>query len=151
MYLTAEIYVSPYDFSDGDMRHNELFDAIHNALPNNYPVSEDAGGFYVGIPVAYWRKFNALHGLIVDNYADGVDNCQQITLTRKNIADIKETLETAINFPEDAKMFLPPKAGFFFGSQECDEWYWDKVKETVKVLTELLKSPYEVFKYEASW
>ena len=33
----------------------------------------------------YWRKFNALHSYIVENFADGIDECQKIDLSINNI------------------------------------------------------------------
>lgn len=38
--------------------------------------------------VGYWRKVNWLHGFIVDTFADGVDKCQEIELSRADVETI---------------------------------------------------------------
>ena len=38
--------------------------------------------------VAYWRKVNWLHGYIVRTFADGVDECQPIELSRDDVGTI---------------------------------------------------------------
>lgn len=81
--------------------------------------------------VGYWRKFNALHKYIVDTFAEGVDECQRIELGRKEIEQILELLQK-IN-RDNAMELLPPSSGFFFGSQEIDEWYMRDVEYSIKV------------------
>jgi hypothetical protein len=52
---------------------------------------------------------------------------------------------------------LPPTSGFFFGSTNIDEYYWQDIEETHKQLTELLDEITEENKwnycieYQASW
>lgn len=46
--------------------------------------------------VAYWRKVNWLHGFIVRTFADGVDECQPIELSRSDVETIlSECLDAA--------------------------------------------------------
>jgi hypothetical protein len=65
------------------------------------------------VELAYWRKFNALHGWMEDMYrtrgGSETFNCIPLQLTP---ADLDE-LELAIQ--EDT---LRPREGFFFGNQE---------------------------------
>ena len=66
--------------------------------------------------VAYWRKFNSLHGWMEDLYRErgGEEsfNCVPLKLTEADlirlIADVKADK-------------LEPREGFFFGSKEFDE------------------------------
>lgn len=81
--------------------------------------------------IGYWRKFNALHRYIVDNFADGEDECQRIRLSRSDIAQILELLKKITR--ENAMELLPPSQGFFFGSQEIDDWYMSDVEYGIKV------------------
>lgn len=54
----------------------------------------------------YWRKHPNLHGYIVQEFAEGVDECQEIELSADNIRQIiKASKENA----------LPYTTGFFFG------------------------------------
>ena len=51
-----------------------------------------------------------------------------------------------------AEELLPTSSGFFFGSTEYDQWYWEDLQRTHQELTKLLKgSPHGEFYYQASW
>ena len=116
---------------------------------------EEVKGFdnpsYVIQQVGYWRKFNALHGFIVDNFAEGNDNCQEIWL---DYGDVKKILRAL----KDEENQLEPTKGFFFGSQEKDEWYDTDVKNAIEVFESLLEEmesefgrEYLDYFYQASW
>ncbi len=64
------------------------------------------------LALGYWRKHPDLHGYIVQTFAGGVDDCQDIEL---NVADMS-TIITAIR----AKS-LPHTEGFFFGTSYDSE------------------------------
>jgi hypothetical protein len=47
---------------------------------------------------------------------------------------------------------LPTQSGFFFGSTEFDEWYWQDVKSTIEIIDKCLKMDDTwSFKYQSSW
>ena len=50
----------------------------------------------VGSHIGYWRNFNTLHKYIIDNFADGVDDCKEIQLTKDNAVQILTFLNRAI-------------------------------------------------------
>jgi len=55
---------------------------------------------------------------------------------------------------DHAERVLPTSAGFFFGSQEYDEWYWEDLQETADNLEELLNNKEALkddFYYQSSW
>jgi hypothetical protein len=64
------------------------------------------------LELGYWRKHPDLHGYIVQQFAGGVDECQEIPLTVENIRQIIATIK--------AKQ-LPHTEGFFFGSSDGSE------------------------------
>lgn len=109
--------------------------------------------------VGYWRKFNALHNYIVKNLADGEDKCQEIYMSDEAIDKIIDVLEQVSNNHSEAPRLLPPTTGFFFGSQDFDDWYFrdieyslelfKKVKEIVHQEEEK-KNYFDVI-YRASW
>jgi len=104
--------------------------------------------------VGYWRKFNALHNLIVKKYADGVDKCQEIDLNTENIKTIIGICEEILKDHSLAKELLPTSNGFFFGSQEYDEWYFKDIEYTLSLFKDILdtvsKENYSII-YQASW
>lgn len=59
--------------------------------------------------LGYWRKHANLHGFIVATFAEGVDVCQEIPLTRENL----DTIIVAVR-----KRTLPHTTGFFFGKSD---------------------------------
>lgn len=147
---------------------------------------------------AYWRKFNALHGYIIDNFAGGEDDQGYIFLDRGDIKTIKEVVENSITlysqcvkklletdaafaseYEEWSKLdseegtlsdeeyrryynlsdniaekitplmeeniaagasCLKPRAGFFFGSDQFDNYYFSECVRTNEILTALLES-----------
>ena len=99
------------------------------------------GGVQPAIELGYWRKHPNLHGWFVQQYGGGVDECQKIPLTRKQL---QETLAASEEYR------LPETDGFFFG-QSMPE---DK-PATAKILTSaicwLRNRPKAKVYYQASW
>lgn len=99
----------------------------------------------IELDIGYWRKHPNLHGYIVKNFANGIDDCQDISLTAE---DLEKILEAVLN--DD----LPKTGGFFFGeSDSADEQ--DTVEKLNSAITWLkTQSDKHVFKevyYSASW
>lgn len=109
-----------------------------NLKRGKYRVKEET------LELAYWRKHPNLHGFIVQTFADGVDECQEINLS----ADNPQTIIDAIH--ADA---LPTTEGFFFGSSDGTEK--DSDLDAFKGALEWLNEPEEgVWRdvvYQASW
>lgn len=105
--------------------------------------------------IAYWRKFNALHNWIVENKADGVDHCQEIEIEREDLETLVALFEQILKEPSKAKDLLPTCSGFFFGSKDYDEWYFQDMKYTVdifkKIIKVLQKDEELSLVYQASW
>lgn len=101
------------------------------------PLYESEFG-YVSIfkEVAYWRKFNALHNWFVTNVQIGIDDCGMYEVTRDHIIDLVDTLFLVIE-EKDPTDFMPV-VGFFFGSTELDEYYWEQVENTRDKMYRLL-------------
>lgn len=60
----------------------------------------------VNLKLAYWRKHPNLHGFIIQQFADGVDDCSEIDLDKNNMLDIIKAIH---------EERLPDTEGFFFG------------------------------------
>ena len=101
--------------------------------------------------IGYFRKFNALHAYIVNNLADGRDECQEIYITKDNLYTL---LGKLYKNNELAESELPTASGFFFGGTEYDEWYFSDVKDALEMcelfLTSIDFDKYELV-YHASW
>lgn len=86
--------------------------------------------------VAYWRKFNALHNWFVTNVQIGIDDCNMHEVTKYHVEDL---LYTLMNTKQDQDpSHFEPVEGFFFGSTEIDEYYWEQVENTLDKMRGLL-------------
>ena len=95
--------------------------------------------------MAYWRKFNALHGFMEDLYRErdgqGDFNCVALQLTP---ADIDE-LESAIT-----ENTLRPRGGFFFGNQEIYPEDIESTKVFIKDARDAFGDGKDVY-YDSWW
>jgi len=109
---------------------------------------------YIKEEVAYWRKANAIHSWFVQNVQDGVDDCQEYFVSREKLSELLETVKKVLERkdPSYAVETLTPKEGFFFGSSDIDDWYWEDMKNTKKMLEEILADERKTsFVYRSSW
>jgi hypothetical protein len=98
------------------------------------------------VDIAYWRKHPNLHGYIVNTFAKGRDDCQEITVYREDVPDIIKAIK---------EYKLPHTEGFFFGTSRIGE---EQIKQDVEVFEKALKwlesnpgSGYKHLVYRASW
>ena len=157
MYLYADKYVSrknydkkvgEYEFAD-----NEAFSQIVKALNAEGAINKDDWtGLTVQLPVGYWRKANAIHGWIVNNCGGGVDECQQIKISRASAETLVDVCKMVLADNSLAADMLPPTVGFFFGGYEVDEWYIDDLKRTIGIFEKALSDKtIDYLTYQASW
>ena len=146
MYLYAEKFISNAEYRNEQGKFNTLINVLEaDAFAKDHAIVE--------IEVAYWRKANAIHGWFTKHAEE--DDCTPIYFTREQIADLLGTCKQVLqaNTKDVAEELLPPTTGFFFGSYDIDDWYWNDVKETANKLDEILSNVPEnwSFRYQASW
>ena len=150
MYLTAKRYL----WSDKD---KEIAKDINDAVgvefdPEKRFVGSSMMVKEVSIDAMYWRKANAIHGWFVEKCQGGRDECQETYVPREKLVELRDLCKSILDNP-DAYGDLEPTHGFFFGSYEKDEWYYQDLKNTVEGITNALSLPehkYE-FYYQSSW
>lgn len=101
--------------------------------------------------VGYWRKANAIHKWFVDNCQEGEDDCKRYYVERDTLKKLLELCQKVKKEKGKATELLPPTSGFFFGSTNVDEEYWDDIKSTIKILKEALEEKEGDFYYRSSW
>lgn len=107
---------------------------------------------YLEVSVGYWRKQNGIHRWFVDNCQGGEDDCRTSYVSREQLQELKQLCQQIIDDPKDADDLLPTQSGFFFGSTEYDEWYFNGLKDTVEIVDRALAMPDEwEFEYHSSW
>jgi len=155
MYLKADKYVGGWNHSTDEEK--ATFKQILKAVGAEGLSTPESPGINVSTTVAYWRKVNAVHSWFVRELAKGVDACQQIYVTVEDMEKLIATCEKALALYEagnleEAGESMAPKAGFFFGDTEIDEWWAEGLKDTIKQLEPLLEVGDEFdFFYQASW
>ena len=154
MYLRANEYVYRHNFNrqaDEDTI-NPLFNEIISRLELEDVIDKSGfAGLTIDVPMGYWRKSNMIHHWFVNNLADGVDECQPITVRREDLEQLKEVCINVIAVPEMAEELLPTGSGFFFGSTDYDEYYFGDLNDTIGIITRCLESKFDYFEYQASW
>ena len=122
--------------------------------------------YSVNIPIAYWRKVNCIHNWFVENVQGGDDNCERHWVSRENLEDFLETINTilAVKTPvarrTKAEELLPTDIeGCFFGSEDYDDWYYQDLKRTKSILEKVFDYEenaeagkcFDNFYYQSSW
>ena len=148
MYLNAKRYISKY-FDEQDA---ERVDIIKSVFPELADFDNDDLVKEVTVRVGYWRKANAIHKWFVDNVQDGVDECQNSYVSRDKLRELKFACEAVLADKTAAPYALPTQEGFFFGDTSYDEWYFQDIESTIRIIDAALKLPDSWdFEYHASW
>ena len=114
------------------------------------------------VEAAYWRKANQIHKWFVDNVQGGEDDCGSHDVSAEQLTTLKDVCYMVLKEKGKkrqalAKELLPPQGGFFFGSTDLDDWYWECLRNTVDQIDKVLKSfPHESYRdwsftYHSSW
>lgn len=88
--------------------------------------------------IAYWRKANAIHKYFVDKCADGIDQCQKTYVSLGDLEELVNICEQILNNNTLAPDLLPTHDGFFFGSTDYDDYYFEKIKYTYDVCSKII-------------
>lgn len=102
--------------------------------------------------VMYWRKANQIHSWF-ERKVGGVENCKAVDVTMEQLLKLKEDCKKVIEDPNSASEILPTTPGFFFGSLDYDDWYFQDIENTIKAI-EKIQGEYgsdDKFFYYAWW
>ena len=151
MYLTAEKYISAYDFASDDAK--ETYRKISEAVGADEFRDKDTPTMHVKMTVGYWRKANQIHSWFVRNVQDGVDECQESYVSIEQLDELRETCLAVLADTSKAGELLPPQSGFFFGSTDIDDWYLGDLHHTVKMIDRIKEHLPEDWSinYQSSW
>lgn len=98
---------------------------------------------------AYWRKANQIHKWFVDNVQKGVDDCGIYLVSGEQLLKLVELCKRVLADHSLADSLLPSQDGFFFGSTEYDEYYFEDLENTIEQLSDI--EPEECYEYHSSW
>ena len=83
---------------------------------------------------AYFRKVNFLYRYFEDKLED-----ECCFVTKSELEDVIDRCDKVLADNSLCSELLPTRSGFFFGSTEYDEWYFNDLKDVRRQFKELLK------------
>lgn len=149
MYLNARRHF----WRDGDDRKKKAIAGLFPELANR-KGRWDAGSpvSSIGIDVGYWRKANAIHDWFVREVQGGEDKCRPHHVGREQLEELRDTCQKVLDNREQAAELLPTASGFFFGGTDYDEYYFESLEHTIKIIDDALTLPDSWdFEYQSSW
>jgi len=166
MGLDMYMYIKKGVYEDPDKVKERVFDPELEVFENNLRARGCCLGKTTTFEIGYWRKANAIHNWIVNNCADGVDECQMIYIPLEKAEELRDVCNQVLADHSKAPELLPTTDGFFFGDTDYDDWYFNKVQYTADLLTMIILwmkerekkveegtgdgAWYEIY-YQASW
>lgn len=152
MYLYAKQFYASSSWSKEDER-KKVKSIARMIKGSKFVEEEDLQFAEVKLQIAYWRKANQIHKYFVDKCAGGKDECQETYVPKDALEDLLWRCKTVLSDRSRARELLPSQSGFFFGSTDYDEWYYQDLEQTIPVLEKILKNSQEnwEFEYKASW
>ena len=146
MYLSKKTYVRQWE---------------HQSPEEKYEVVVTKGGKpvdgikasrvkYIEEEVGYWRKANQIHRWFVEKVQDGVDDCRDAYVSGEKLNELLDICKKVQADHSLAESLLPSANGFFFGNTDYDEWYYNDIENTIKILETALEDGDE-FYYSSSW
>ena len=178
MYLSKKTYVKQWSHQTPE----EKFEVSVTKGGQPYGEIQSDRISYVTESLMYWRKANQIHGWFTANtqelteevsYRVNLDDLKNLLETCKQVLDIlnnskMKTVQIRSGWSGGEEIYsdvevyestdeimelLPPTQGFFYGSDEIDEWYKQSIEETVEFLEREIPKcdEYDEFEYYASW
>ena len=143
MYLNAKRF----------LWHSE--EELANKITANFPELGDKKVKNITAEIGYWRKSNQIHKWFVDNVQDGTDDCGDYEVSTEKLKELLDLIDKVLADKTQAPNLLPNSSGFFFGSQDYDEYYFQDLEYT-KTLIEGILGNEELRKhwyleYHSSW
>jgi hypothetical protein len=107
---------------------------------------------YVVEEVGYWRKANQIHRWFVEKVQSGNDDCGSYWVSRDTLEELLDVCKKVKEDNSLAESLLPSTSGFFFGNTDYNEWYFEDVNNTIKIIEECLEDENaDSFEYSSSW
>jgi len=178
MYLTKRTYVKNWDHHSADKKYKVTVKQGGKVLKDIKPervtyIIEEIGYWRKANHIHKWFVDNCQDG--VDDCRDAYvssedlkklyDICKEVMDSVKLVDDkivngytFKDGKEIPnltegkrIKHPAVAKKLLPTSSGFFFGSEDYDQWYVEDIEQTIKILESTFSDEHGEYYYNASW
>ena len=157
MYLYAKQHISGFTNEDLPERYQQqakqYAEIVNLVGAQEYGRLVELPSVSLTFKVGQWRKANAIHAWFVDNVQGGEDECKLHYVSREQLQELAELVEQVLADLTKADELLPCREGFFFGTYEYNEWYYDYLRDTRDILNQALTNVSEDcdFYYQSSW
>lgn len=91
--------------------------------------------------IGYWRKANQIRAFFASYSPELVDeNIEMLLVTEEMLLELKENILCCLaeKNEEVSEKLLPTQSGFFFGSTEYDEWYYQNLQLSLPIIDRAL-------------
>jgi hypothetical protein len=147
MYLNKHTYVQQWQHIEEDTQYK--VEVTKGGEPTHINPKKIK---YIIEEAGYWRKANQIHQWFVDNVQKGVDDCGDYYVGTDDLEKLLDACEKVKADHSLADTLLPSASGFFFGTTEYDEWYFNSIDNTIEILKEALADESDSsYYYSSSW
>jgi len=147
MYLNKHTYVQQWQHIEEDKQYK--VEVTKGGEPTHINPKKIK---YIIEEAGYWRKANQIHQWFVDNVQKGVDDCGDYYVGTDDLEKLLDACEKVKADHSLADTLLPSASGFFFGTTEYDEWYFNSIDNTIEILKEALADESDSsYYYSSSW
>jgi hypothetical protein len=151
MFLTRKTYVGN--------KHREPAEMVDVILPKEsksvtFPIAHIIRKeriSEISEEIGYWRKANAIHKWFVENIQNGEDDCKEYQVSYEQIEKLLKLCKKVLLFKSNAYKYLPTENGFFFGSTDYDNHYFNDIKHTKEICEEIINNPGGNIYYQSNW
>ena len=154
MYLYKKEYIGAEYEHNIDPDKQNIFIINDKEFPIKYLS-------YIIYNVGYWRKANAIHNFFVNECQDGEDDCKEYYVPIHILNKLyKICVEISLLYENNKSSIvkdrlvelLPTQKGFFYGSTEYSESYFQDIQNTINILLPILEdTEYGEYYYSSSW
>lgn len=129
------------------------FDTVADAIGVREFMDKELPSIQCSVKVGYWRKANAIHDWFVQNCQNGEDDCRESYVSIEQLEELRKICKMVLENHALASEYLPTTSGFFFGSTDYDEWYFQDLQSTVEIIDNALSKVSDdwTFSYQSSW
>ena len=153
MGLDQYLYAKQYTSDSTYFNKAGIFTMLKETLGDDARhLVKDSPSISIEMKIGQWRKSNQIHQYFVDNCQNGEDDCRQSYVSRDKIVELLDLCKQVLADHSKADELLPSQEGFFFGSTEYGEWYFQDLEDTVSILENCLTMGDDwEFYYQSSW
>lgn len=145
MYLHRDVFISTIG---GD---KIVIKGSDNKIKKKIKIHRNTPGVHIREPIAYWRKANAIHRYLLGCIGK-VDDGSEARLYGWHIKKLKEICQEVLDNHDLAKEKLPTQEGFFFGSTEYDDYYFEQLQKTIEMIDDIDNlCEFDTIVYTPSW